>query len=271
MIADFHNDYLTVSSTAAVLKEYAQSKNIIVGAIFKGSRDYISAKTILNFFLKNRTENLYFAFEDFSYDEDINNLIHGLIRFKPSYVSLTWNGENSLAYGVGSSGKIKRKGIEVIDALKKFDVPLDVAHLSEESFYDALNYTDNLICSHTCFFEANNHPRNLKHGQIKEIVMRGGLIGLALYLPFLTTKNEGNIIDVFKHIDYFAQSFGVQNLSLGTDFYGCNDLPSGFKDYAFEEELYEFLDKHGYKRVDIDAILYKNLANFLNKKHLKPC
>lgn len=265
MIADFHNDYLTSENNLSVLRGYSNDKNIIVGAIFKGNKDYVYAKKLLNDFLKNKTDNLYFAFEDFSYEEDLLNLSHGLLNFNPVYVGLTWNGENSLAYGVGSHGKVKRRGVCVIEQLRKRKIPLDVAHLSEESFYDALNYTDDIVCSHTCFYDLNPHPRNLKLRQIKEIVLRNGLIGLTFYRPFLTDKPYADLTDVVKHIDYFVQKFGYTNLAIGTDFYGCSDFPEGFSDYTFEAPLYEALVKLGYSENAIRGVFYDNLSRFLKK------
>lgn len=266
MVADFHNDYLTHSKKEEIICEYKQKDNVIIGAIFKGERDYVSAKSILHFYLKNKARNLLFAFEDFSYDEDFNNLIHGLLDYKPIYVGLTWNYENSLAHGAFSDGKIKRKGIELIKEMNVRKISLDVAHLCEKSFYDALNFTDDIVCSHACFFDINKHPRNLKKKQIEEIVKRDGLVGLTLYSPFLSNNERTNVDDVFRHIDYFAENFGLKNLSIGTDFYGCNDFPVGFGDYDFSITLKHYLLLRGYKEESIDGILYGNLAKFLYKR-----
>lgn len=265
MIADFHNDYLTDKKYKTIIEKYKDGDNKIVGAIFKNSADYVYAKSILNYFLINKSKNLYFAFEDFSYDEDIHNLIYGLLRFKPAYVGLTWNYENNLAYGSFADGKIKARGIEVIKALNIDGVFLDVAHLCEKSFYDALNYTDSILCSHTCFYDVLNHPRNLKKEQLKKIIELGGLVGLTLYRPFLTHDKTCTVEDVFGHVDYFAQNFGTDNLSLGTDFYGCNDFPEGFSDYDFESEFRGVLLKNGYSEKSVNAVLYDNLSNFLER------
>lgn len=266
MIADFHNDYLTHKDFNKILQKYKASENKIIGAFFKKG-DYVYTKNLLNKFLNVKKKNLYFAFEDFSYTEDLLNLIHGLLNFNPVYTGLSWNYENNLAYGAYSDGKIKQRGKEVIKALNERGIYLDVAHLCEKSFYDAFNYTDKIICSHTCFYELKNHPRNIKREQIKVLVSNGGLIGLTFYKPFLTSENMANVYDVYKHIDYFVQNFGVKNLALGTDFYGCEEFPEGFFDYDFESILKDFLLKHGYRPSDIDAILYKNLSDFLDKRY----
>ncbi len=265
MVADFHNDYLSSSSRIKILQEYSKSDNKIVGAIFRGRKDYVYAKTTLNFFLENKSDSLFFAFEDFSYEEDLPNLIYGLLDYMPVYVGLTWNGENNLAYGAGSSGKIKTRGIAIIKELNKREIYLDAAHLSEQSFYHALDYTDKILCSHTCFYELCPHARNLKTAQIKEIVNRGGLVGLTFYTPFLTENKSSTVEDVFRHVDFFVERFGVKNLAIGSDFYGCDNLPKGFGDYSFSVIFKEYLLKKGYKEWQIDAITYGNLSAFLDK------
>lgn len=268
MVADFHNDYLSSSSRISILQKYSKSDNKIIGAIFRGGKDYVYAKTTLNCFLENKTDNLFFAFEDFSYEEDLPNLIYGLLDYMPVYVGLTWNGENNLAYGAGSSGKIKPRGIAIIKELNKRGIYLDVAHLSEQSFYDALCYTDKILCSHTCFYDLCPHKRNLKTEQIKEITDRGGLIGLTFYTPFLTENKTSTVEDVFRHVDFFVERFGIKNLAIGSDFYGCDNLPKGFSDYSFSVIFKEYLLKKGYKEWQIDAIIYGNLSAFLAER---PC
>lgn len=266
MIADFHNDYFMSDKRLEILRDYDSGDNKIVGAIFRHGKDYVYAKSILNAFLKAEHKNLFFAFEDFSYDEDLNNLVHGLLDYRPVYVGLTWNGENNLAYGAWTNGgKIKPRGKAVIKELNKRKIYLDVAHLSEASFYDALNFTDNILCSHTCFYDVQPHARNLKKEQIKEIISLNGLVGLTFCRSFITDKKPADVQDVFKHIDYFASNFGVNNLALGTDFYGCEDFPVGFFDYSFESLLTDCLLTNGYRQTDVDKILFTNLSNFLDK------
>lgn len=266
MIADFHNDYLTNVKKEDITRDYASSKNIVVGAIFKGNNDFEYSKSILDFFLKNEKENLYFAFEDFSYQGNLDKICSTFLDCNPAYVGLTWNGENSLAYGAMTSGKIKKRGVSVVKQLKKRNIPVDVAHLSEESFYDLLNYTDDILCSHACFYDVNPHPRNLKKGQIKEILASGSLIGLTFYRPFLTKNDKSDVQDVIKHIDYFADNFSLENLSIGTDFYGAEDFPYGFSNYSFEEILTENLLKHGYSERNLENIFFRNLSSFLQNR-----
>ena len=64
------------------------------------------------------------------------------------------------------------------------------------------------------------------------IIDSGGLVGLCLVSKFLNGTKKSGIDDIVRHIDYFACKFGVDNLALGTDFFGTKYLPSHAKNYA---------------------------------------
>lgn len=271
MIADFHNDYLVDTNCYKIINNYVNSDNLIVSAIFRGRRDFLFAKYLCKIFSEalneraklKKPKNLFLAFEDFGYECDMALLRQGLLSRNPCYVGLTWNGENNLAFGCGASGRIKPRGTALIKELNKRKIAVDTAHLSKRSFYDVIDLAQSVVCSHTCFYDVNQHERNIDFYQIKQIVERGGLVGLTLYTPFLTEKGYSTVEDVYKHVDYFANHFGVDYLAIGTDFYGCDNLPKGFKDYSFEYLLTDFLLSKGYKASDVNKILYGNLKAFL--------
>ncbi len=266
MIADFHNDYLTANNACNIIKQYNEADNLVVGAVFRGNRDFICAKSLCRIYGKFCGSNQVIAFEDFGYDVDLPILFHGLLGVNPLYVGLTWNGENNLAFGCFSDGKIKKRGATVIKELNRRKISVDTAHLCEKSFYGVIESADSVICSHSCFNDIRQHPRNLKYSQIREIIMKGGLIGLTLYVPFLGDNDTCDIEQVYRHIDYFCQSFNPRYLCFGTDFYGCDKFPLGFNDYYFENTLIDFLLSKGYSYDVISGILYKNLATFIQSK-----
>ena len=271
MIADFHNDYLTNENFRLIFSNYAWEDNVIVSAIFKGNRDLSCVENLCRDYFdilsKLDTHNalkFYLSFEDFSYKAPLEVLVEKFLRYKPSYVGMTWNYENDLAFGALAEGHVKPSGKKMISTLNELGIPVDLAHLCKQSFYDAIQLAETVVCSHTCFYDVNAHPRNIDFNQIKEIINKNGLIGLTFYAPFLNSKsNKVTIEDVFKHIDYFVQRFGCNNLAIGTDFYGCNDFPKGFSDYSFEPTFRQFLKDKGYSDDCIDKIFYKNLNTFL--------
>lgn len=160
--------------------------------------------------------------------------LDAFIKLRPHSVGLTWNYANTLAGGAHSRSGLTRFGYQVIAKLEAAGIQIDTAHLNRKSFWQFAQVTRNpLVCTHTALHAVHRHPRNLTNRQIKKIVVSGGLVGICAVPKFLT-KNTAScgIHDMIKHINYFKQHFGTQNLRLGTDFYGTDTLPYGVKDYA---------------------------------------
>ena len=267
MIADFHNDVLTSANREKLLKDYSESENKIVCAFFKGARTIETAYTVSKNFIEKRSSNLYLAFEDISYTDNLAKL-KKLIDLNPVYVTLTWNNQNIFAGGASSEGGLTPLGRKLIKLLNEKGVTIDLAHLNERSYFEVLSLADKAVCSHTCFSKVNAHARNISAEQISALIQKDGsaLIGLTFYRPFLTKEKEANIDDIIRHVDYFCENFPSKNLCIGTDFNGCEDLPSGFSDYSFEVSLKAALLKRGYGGTTVNGILCENLSRYLSAK-----
>lgn len=191
-----------------------------------------------------------------------------LISYKPFSIGLTWNENNNLAGGANADGKLTPIGKAMIETLSANGIIIDLAHLNKSSFYEAaelLNRSDQkLLCTHACFDEVKQHPRNLDHRQIQTIIDSGGLIGLTLVGDFLSSNKPPQMHDVLSHIEYFIESFGEDNLAIGTDFFGTKNLPEGISEYKDFKRLRKFLIKKGVSDTTIDKIFYGNAKKFLD-------
>ena len=91
-------------------------------------------------------------------------------------------------------------------------------------------------------------------------------MGLCLVSLFINGTNKCDIKDVVCHIDYFACRFGIENLAIGTDFYGTKHLPRGIKDYdTLSRDLSKELLKIGYTEKSIRKIMFENANRFFRK------
>lgn len=266
MVYDFHNDYLTDEKAFDILSEYESMPVKIISAVFKGKRQFKEILDICEKFKSINPQNSRLAFEDLGYD-NIDEIVK-LLSFNPIYCTLTWNGENKLGCGCGcSSGGLKSFGKDVIKILNERKICVDVAHINKQGFYDVLDTAVFVVNSHTAFCGVNQHIRNITDEQIRLIIERNGLIGLAFYSPFLNGKSESSIDDVIKHIDYFVQRFGYKNLCIGSDFFGANDFPDGLSNYSDFYKIENKLKDLGYTQSAINNILYNNLSIFdIDKK-----
>ena len=85
-------------------------------------------------------------------------------------IGLTWNNENQYAFGVNKEGGLKKKGYDLINNMNDLGVSLDLSHLSEKSFNEAINETSLIpIASHSNCYKLRRHNRNLKDYQLKKI------------------------------------------------------------------------------------------------------
>jgi len=177
-------------------------------------------------------------------------------------MTLTWNGRNEIADGIGEgdrAGGLSKFGIDVVDEMNRLGMIVDVSHLSERGFWDVAKCSDKpFIASHSNSKSLCNHPRNLSNEQITEIIKRNGFIGINLYSLFLN-ENGAKISDVIRHIDFFMSLGAEDILGLGADFDGVDDLPQGIGGVEDMQKIIEELIKIGYNDNIINKVLYSNL------------
>jgi len=129
--------------------------------------------------------------------------IDSLAKRGMAYLTLTWNNSTPWASSAAeeTSGKVKPKnarlnafGKQVVKRLNKLGVMVDLSHVGEKTFYDAIAACSKpVIVSHSCAYSLNPVPRNLKDDQIKAVGKNGGVICINFYSGFLDstfTKNQ---------------------------------------------------------------------------------
>ena len=262
-MADFHNDFLT--SGKADLQIVSGNTSCAVCAVFRGVRTFAEIARIVDTFSKDRPETLFLGLEDIGYADESN--IDEICSWNPVCASLTWNGENELACGCAADGGLTGRGKAIVRRLAEKNVLLDCAHLNKESFCEILDLGVLPVDSHTCMNAVWRHPRNLDDWQVKEIIARGGLVGITFVEKFLG-QGRTTAEDVFRHMDYAVQKFGVNHFCFGTDFFGADRFPRGLENYKGEELLRGCFARHGYPKDAINKLFEKNLQNLLSKKVL---
>lgn len=117
------------------------------------------------------------------------------------YMTLTWN--NSTAWSTSAMDETREKdlqhkgltqfGKEVVRRMNQLGMIVDVSHVGEQTFWDAINTTIKpVIASHSCVYNLCPVFRNLKDDQIKAIGKNGGVIDLNFYSGFVDSSYEKN-------------------------------------------------------------------------------
>ena len=184
-------------------------------------------------------------------------------------ITLTWNRENELGYGVGATagaGKgLKPFGVECIKRMDELGIIIDVSHLNEAGFWDVDRLSSRpYMASHSNVYSVTRHDRNLKDDQIKAIIKKGGIIGLNLYPYFLEQSGNADISSIMKHIDSFIALGAEENLGLGCDFDGISALPKGLTDVSSLKTLEQEIASHFGKRIS-SRIMSDNYYEFFKR------
>jgi membrane dipeptidase len=178
---------------------------------------------------------------------------------------LTHKGKNRLGDGnnVAFPEGLTAEGKTLVRQLGKDGFAFDAAHLAEPGFRELIRIHEGpLISSHTGVRALADIPRNLTRDQVAAIIERKGVIGIAADPSMLTRAGEASIHDIFRHIDWIAQSFDVDGIGIGTDFCGYLTVNTGFEDITRLSDLARIMREHGYPESSIRKIMGENWRVF---------
>lgn len=86
-------------------------------------------------------------------------------------------------------GGLNELGVLVIQEMNRLGMVIDVSHVSDETFFDVLEITeDPIIFSHSGCRALNPHHRNVSDDMLRALKANGGVIGIVFVLPFLTPE-----------------------------------------------------------------------------------
>ena len=163
-------------------------------------------------------------------------------------------------------------GKQVIDRMIQKGIVIDLAHASDQTLTDILDYTESrhipLIYSHGASRELSGSERNLPDALAKRIADRGGLIGVTLYKTFVSNVPEtdrwpgyvpGTCDDIVAHWKHLVSVVGTDSLAVGSDFNGFirrsppgGDCPNGIRGTQDLPALWSALEKRGVPRAAFD-------------------
>ncbi|WP_434643384.1 dipeptidase [Thermoanaerobacterium thermosaccharolyticum] len=183
-------------------------------------------------------------------------------------MTLTWSLRNDLGDGIlGSSDYgLTSFGKDVIKEMNRLGMIVDVSHLNERGFWDAINICEKpLIASHSDCKALCRHPRNLSDDQIKAIAAKGGVIGINFCPDFLRDDDNASVEDVLDHIEHIVNLVGVEHVGFGSDFDGIEKTPFGLDDAASFPKILDGLKKRGFKDDEINSISHDNFERIIKE------
>jgi membrane dipeptidase len=193
-------------------------------------------------------------------------------------VNLAHYGKSRYAVGTGEDGPLSREGVQLLKEFEQLGIILDATHLSDTSFYQALEvFGGPVLASHNNCRALVPDGRQFSDEQIRMLIERDAVIGSALDAWMLfpgwvrgqTSRAVVKLEAVADHMDHICQLAGNHsNVAIGSDLdggFGTEQSPVGMDRISDLQALGEILGRRGYASAAIDDIFHGNWLRFFHK------
>jgi membrane dipeptidase len=186
-------------------------------------------------------------------------------------------GVSPYAHGTGTEGGLFPQGPALLKEMERVGMILDVTHLSDQCFDEALDcYGGPVLASHHNCRALVPDQRQLTDEQIKRLIARGAVIGAALddwmlvpgWVRGVTRPEETSVslATVVDHIDHICQIAGnSKHAAIGSDLdggFGREQSPGDVNTVADLQNLPELLRRCGYSEEAVADVMHGNWLRF---------
>jgi membrane dipeptidase len=195
-------------------------------------------------------------------------------------VGLAHYGPGRYAQGTHSTGGLPPLGRQLLAEMDRLGLILDVTHLSDECFWEALeSFSGPVWASHHNCRALVPHQRQLSDDQIRALLERDAVIGAAMdgwmivpgWVQGETTTESCDLRleKLVEHIDHVCQIAGnALHTGLGSDLdggFGGEQTPSELETIADVGRLSDLLRTRGWSAEDITHFAHDNFLRLLRR------
>jgi membrane dipeptidase len=174
-------------------------------------------------------------------------------------------GRTRYSGGTGGPGGLTDLGVQLLNAMRRKRVILDLSHMADQAVADAFElWRGPIMCSHSNARAIVPGDRQITDATAAEVARRGGILGISFYPSHLRKKGRTTLDDVVRHVLRLAQaSGGPEHVGLGTDLDGGIDSRYGpMHDLGELKELPRKLRQH-FSAAQVEGIMGTNWIDFL--------
>jgi len=184
--------------------------------------------------------------------------------------------DSTYAHGTGTEGGLKEPGPDLLAAMAAVGMILDLTHLADQSFWEALDLWEGpVVASHQNARALVPGQRQFDDDQLRAIIERDGVIAGALDAWMLVpgwvrgeTRPEvvglEALVDHLEHVCALAGN--SRHVAIGSDLdggYGTEQTPRDLDTIADLQKLPALLHARGFAAADVDAVMHGNWLRFL--------
>ncbi len=194
------------------------------------------------------------------------------------FASLVHYGVGRYAGGTGSTAGVTPEGRDLLRAFEELGIVLDLTHLSEPAFHEALEvFSGPVLASHNNCRSLVPGDRQFSDDQIRLIVERGGVIGVAcdawmLYPGWQRGVTQPQVVSLealVDHMDHICNLAGnADHVAIGSDLdglFGWEQTPHDLRSIRDLQKVPQMLRGRGYQDDQIAGIMYGNWIGYFRR------
>ena len=118
------------------------------------------------------------------------SLLRVFHRLGVRYITLTHNADNEIADSAAQGQRwhgLSPFGREVVAEMNRLGMIIDIAHASDDTFFDVLKCSKSpIVSTHSCCRALAHHRRNMSDEMLRALADKGGVIQINFYPVFLS-------------------------------------------------------------------------------------
>jgi len=169
--------------------------------------------------------------------------------------------------GTGAPGGLTDLGTQLLKAMRRQRVILDLSHMADQAVADAFAlWRGPIMASHSNARAIVPGDRQITDATAAEVARRGGMLGISFYEHHLRRAGRSSLADVVRHTLHLARAAGgPEHVGLGTDLdggFGSKYAP--VSDLSQLKDLPARLRKH-FSRAQVDGVMGENWIEYLGR------
>jgi membrane dipeptidase len=172
-----------------------------------------------------------------------------------------WDGPQMRLYDpeIDPPGRLTEEGKQVISEMNRLGMLVDITHMVEACFWDALEIARApVVATHGNARALRDTVRYMNDEQIRAVAATGGLV-CPSPMPLGPGGETASLELLLDHIDYMVALVGADYVGLGTDLLDqVNARPAGLRDIGESPNIVRGLQQRGHTAEAINGIMGGN-------------
>jgi len=164
---------------------------------------------------------IIFGFQNSSPIEEDLNLVEVFHELGVRVIQITYNDLNFVGAGCYERRDVglSQFGIDLVQEMNRLGMVVDLSHVGYRTTMEAIEVSEDPVWfSHANPMALKEHCRNKTDEQVRELVKKGGVVGVNIFPPFLKNGYDSTLDDVIDVFAYWADVAGIDHVSVGLDF-----------------------------------------------------